>query len=94
MSEMQHTGTGSVALSTERLMPSMQRIGTRDIEITFLGPNAQGQPTWVMWNASEPYLIGLLSQGRIGYHFEQRTSSGVFVHENISLTRVQRALGG
>lgn len=75
-------------------MPSMQRIGARDIEITFLGPNAQGQPTWVMWNASEPHLIGLLSQGRIGYHFEQRTSSGVFVHENISLARVQRALGG
>ncbi|GAB2561367.1 hypothetical protein [Leucobacter ruminantium] len=94
MSEMQQTAAASVALSTERLMPSVQSIGGRDIEITFLGPNMYGQPTWVMWNASEPYLIGLLSQGRLGYHFEQRTSSGVFVHENISLQRVQRALGG
>ncbi|MFA5606135.1 MAG: hypothetical protein WDA07_02920 [Leucobacter sp.] len=94
MSEMQQTGAGSVALSTERLMPSVQRFGGREIEITFLGPNQYGQPTWVMWNPTEPYLIGLLSQGRIGYHFEQRTDSGVLVHENISLQRVQRALGG
>ena len=94
MSEMQQSATSTVALSTERLMPSMQRIGGRNIEITFLGPNAQGQPTWIMWNAEEPHLIGMLCQGRIGYHFEQRTSSGVLVHENVSLVRVQRALGG
>ncbi len=94
MSEMQQTGNGGVALSTDVLVPSVQRIGRHDIEITFLGNNAYGQPTWIMWNASDPHLIGMLSQSRMGYHFEQRTSSGVLVHENISLNRVQRALGG
>lgn len=94
MSELQQTGNDVVALSSERLMPVVQRIGARDIEITFLGPNAHGQPTWVMWNASEPYLIGMLSQGKIGYTFEQRTTEGASVLEGISLNRVQRALGG
>ncbi|GAA1626162.1 hypothetical protein [Leucobacter chromiireducens] len=94
MSEMQHAGTGGVALSKDVLAPSVQRIGRRDIEITFLGTNSAGQPTWIMWNADEPYLIGMLSQGKMGYRFEQRTSSGAMVHENISLSRVQRALGG
>lgn len=94
MSEVQQTGSAIVALSTDRLMPRVQRIGDRDIEITFLGPNANGLPTWIMWNADEPHLIGMLSQGKIGYNFEQRTSSGVLVHEGITLNRVQRALGG
>ncbi|MBL3698761.1 hypothetical protein [Leucobacter luti] len=94
MSEMQHVGSGGVALSKDVLAPSVQRIGSRNIEITFLGPNAQGQPTWIMWSAEEPYLIGMLSQGKMGYRFEQRTSSGALLHENISLSRVQRALGG
>lgn len=94
MTEMQQTGNGAVALTRETLRPGVQRIGRRDIEITYLGENAYGQPTWIMWNADEPYLIGLLCQGKMGYHFEQRTSSGVMLHENISLSRVQRALGG
>ncbi|UOQ56315.1 hypothetical protein MUN78_11550 [Leucobacter allii] len=94
MSEMQQAGNGSVALTRTALAPSVQRIGDRDIEITFLGDNAQGLPTWIMWSADEPYLIGMLCQGKMGYHFEQRTSTGVLVHENISLSRVQRALGG
>lgn len=94
MSEMQQTGSGGVALSRETLSPSVQRIGSRDIEFTYLGTNADGQPTWIMWAPSEPYLIGMLCQGRMGYHFEQRTSTGVLLHENISLSRVQRALGG
>lgn len=95
MSEVQHQqGEGIVALSTERLMPNVQRIGNQDIEFTFLGPNLHGQPTWIMWNASEPYFVGMLSQGKMGYHFEQRTDAGVQRLENISLNRVQRALGG
>ena len=94
MSEMQQAGNGSVALSKSTLVPSVQQIGTREIEFTYLGHNSQGQPTWIMWNAKEPHLIGMLCQGRMGYHFEQRTSSGVLLHENISLSRVQRALGG
>lgn len=94
MSEMQQTGSGGVALTRDALMPSVQRIGTRDIEFTYLGLNALRQPTWIMWNASEPYLIGMICQGKMGYNFEQRTSTGVLLHENISLNRVQRALGG
>lgn len=94
MNEVQQSKSDVVALSTERLMPSVQRIGSRDIEFTFLGPNSSGLPTWVMWNADEPHLIGLLSQGKIGYTFEQRTTDGPRVLEGISLKRVQRALGG
>ncbi len=74
-------------------MPGVQRIGSRDIEITFLGENARGQATWILWNASEPHFIGILSKAPMGYNFEQRTSTGVLLHENISLTRLQRALG-
>ncbi|QIK62862.1 hypothetical protein G7068_06365 [Leucobacter viscericola] len=94
MSEMQHPGNGTVALSTEHLVPGIQQVGSRDIEVTFLGKNAGGQPTWLLWDASQPHLIALLSQGRMGYHLEQRTSYGVMIQENISLSRVQRALGG
>lgn len=94
MSEVQQQSGGIVALSTDRLTPHIQRIGSQDIEFTFLGPNLHGQPTWIMWNSSEPHLIGMLSQGKMGYHFEQRTGSGVQRLENISLNRVQRALGG
>ena len=95
MSKVQkQAGDGGFALSRETLAPAVQAIGGREIEITFLGRNAHGQPTWIMWNASEPYLIGMLCQGKMGYNFEQRTSQGVLVHENISLSRVQRALGG
>lgn len=94
MNEVQPQSEGIVALSTDRLIPHVQRIGQMEIEVTFLGPNTHGQPTWIMWNADEPYLIGMLSQGRMGYHFEQRTGSGVQRLENISLNRVQRALGG
>ena len=94
MSEAHENGDGIVALSTERLTPQIQRIGQSEIEFTFLGPNVHGQPTWIMWNPDEPHLIGMLSQGRMGYHFEQRTGGGVQRLENISLNRVQRALGG
>ena len=94
MSEVQQQSGGIVALSTERLTPHIQRIGTQEIEVTFLGPNIHGQPTWIMWNSKEPHLIGMLSQGKMGYHFEQRTGRGVQRLENISLNRVQRALGG
>ena len=41
-------------------------------------------------NPKEPTLIGMLSQGKMGYHFEQRTGSGVQRLENISLTRASR----
>lgn len=92
MSEVQQST--DVTLSTRALVPSMQRVGNRDIEITFLGNNTHGQPTWVLWNPLEPFLIGMLVQGKLGFNFEQRTDQGVMLHENISLQRVQRALGG
>lgn len=94
MNDMEQTGEQVVALSRERLMPTVQRIGGRSIEFTFLGPNASGQPTWIMWNSEEPYLIGMLCQGKLGYTFEQRTTDGPRILEGISLLRVQRALGG
>lgn len=92
MSEVQQFD--NVTLSTRAMVPSVQRVGDREIEVTFLGNNSKGQPTWVLWNPLEPYLIGMLIQGKLGFHFEQRTGQGVMLHENISLQRVQRALGG
>lgn len=74
------------------MVPVMVRMGDRDIESTFLGDNAFGEPTWVLWNADTPYLIGLLRQGQLGYTFEQRTSHGVMLHEDVSFRRVQAAL--
>lgn len=74
------------------LVPHVQSFGDRDIEVTYLGENTRGRPTWIMWRAEEPSLIGLLTQSQLGFDFEQRTSAGVFVHENISLKRLQRAL--
>ncbi len=92
MSELQQSS--GVTLSTRAMVPSVQRVGSREIEITYLGNNTHGQPTWVLWNPNEPYLIGMLVQGKLGFTFEQRTGQGVMLHENISLQRVQRALGG
>lgn len=94
MNEVRRQDEKVLALPTDRLVPNLQRFGQQTIEFTFLGPNIHGQPTWIMWNASEPHLIGMLSQGKMGYHFEQRTGEGVQRLENISLNRVQRALGG
>lgn len=92
MSEQGNSEAGEVVLSKQAMVPIVHRIGGRDIETTFLGDNAFGQPTWVLWNSEEPYLIGLLRQGQIGYTFEQRTSQGVMLHEDVSFKRVQRAL--
>ena len=89
---MEQSGSGEVVLSRQVMVPTVLRIGNRDIETTFLGNNAFGQPTWVLWNPEEPYLIGMLRQGQIGYTFEQRTSQGVMLHEDVSFKRVQRAL--
>lgn len=90
--EQPDSETGEVTLSKRPMVPIMQKIGGRDIESTFLGDNAFGQPTWVLWNPREPYLIGILRQGQLGYTFEQRTSHGVMLHEDVSFKRVQRAL--
>lgn len=91
-SEVQHTG--NVTLSTRAMVPVVQRVGNREIEFTFLGNNAHGRPTWILWNSSEPHLIGVLCQGKLGFTFEQRTDRGVMLHENISFSRLQRAIGG
>lgn len=90
--EQPETESGEVVLSKQPMVPTMHRFGGRDIETTYLGDNAFGQPTWVLWNPEEPYLIGVLRQGQIGYTFEQRTSQGVMLHEDVSFKRVQRAL--
>lgn len=92
MGEAQQASSEVVSLSRDRLLPSVQVIGGKSIEFTFLGVNAAGLPTWILWNPQEPYLLGMLCQGKSGFNFEQRTTQGVLVHENISLERVQRAL--
>ncbi len=94
MSELQESNQGTVTLSTRTLVPSVQRFGNRDIETTFLGNNSDGQPTWMLWNPLEPYLIGILRQDQLGFTLEQRTDQGVLVHENLSFKRLQRAIGG
>ena len=94
MSEMQQANGGGVVLSTQRMVPRVQQIGSREIEITFLGNNSKGQPTWILWNPDEPFLIGVLSQGKIGFTFEQSTDHGVMLHKDISLRRLQRAIEG
>lgn len=88
---LQQSGFGP-NLPTQQMVPQIQRIGERDIEMTFLGLNTHGRPTWILWNPTEPFLLGMLTQGRIGFTFEQRTSHGVLLHENVSLERVRRAL--
>ncbi|CAG7619880.1 hypothetical protein ACFPZL_00545 [Leucobacter soli] len=92
MSESQQAESDEVVLSRQTGVPVMVRIGGRNIETTFMGNNAFGQPTWVLWNPEEPYLLAVLRQGQIGYTFEQRTSHGVMLHEDVSFKRVQRAL--
>lgn len=92
MSSWDTSPSGEVELSRQVLMPAVIKVGDRDIETTFLGGNDVGQPTWVLWNAEEPYLIGLLRKSEMGYIFEQRTSQGVMVHQDVSFKRVQRAL--
>jgi len=94
MNEMQQSAEGALTLSTRAMVPTVQRFGSREIEITFLGNNTHGQPTWILWNPREPYLIGLLRQGKLGFTFEQRTDHGVMLHEGISLARLQRAIAG
>lgn len=94
MNEIQQSTSEVLTLSTRAMVPTVQRFGTREIEITFLGNNSFGQPTWMLWNPAEPYLIGLLRQGKLGFTFEQRTDQGIMVLEGISLSRLQRAIAG
>lgn len=87
--------TGSsdeVELSKQVLTPTMLRLGSLEIETTYLGGNHTGQATWILWNAKEPHLIGLLRKSELGYVFEQTTSQGVMVHRDVSFNRVRRAL--
>lgn len=90
MSELERSSETN--LPTQRMVPVMQRIGDRDIEFTFLGTNDKGHPTWILWNAETPYLVGLLTQGGLGFTFEQRTSAGVMVHSHVPLEKVQQAI--
>lgn len=93
MSKAQTSGELEPIFGTQPLIPVRERLGDRDIEVTFLGANARGENTWILWNADEPFLIGMLRQGKLGYTFEQRTSVGPVVAENLSVQRVQRMLG-
>jgi len=93
MGEVEQTESDEVVLSRQAMVPIVHRVGDgREIETTFLGNNAFGQPTWVLWNPQEPYLIGVLREGKAGYTFEQRTSQGVMLHEGVSFKKVQKML--
>ena len=94
MSEIQQEQQASAAFSTRRNIPVVENIGGRDIEVTFLGTNSLDRMTWILWNPGQPLLIGILTQGQLGFTLEQRTSGGVLLHENVPLSRVQRAIGG
>lgn len=94
MSENGYNGEIEPIFKTKLLQPVVCTVGNREIEVTFLGMNARGQATWILWNAEDPYYIGVLRQGKIGYVFEQRTSEGSLVHENLSKPRIQRILEG
>lgn len=94
MSEIQQEHQPGAAFSTRRNVPVIENIGGKQIEVTFLGTNAQGRLTWIMWNPGQPFLIGMLTQGQLGFTFEQRTGAGVMLHENVPLSRVQRAIAG
>lgn len=94
MNEIQQEHQPGAAFSTRRNVPIVENIGGKQIEVTFLGTNARGRLTWIMWNPTQPFLIGILTQGQLGFTFEQRTSAGVMLHENVPLSRVQRAIAG
>lgn len=94
MSEIQDYDRDRPVFSTERLVPRMERFGTKNIEVTYLGENAAGSATWILWNSSDPYLIGMLIQGDAGFTFEQRTSGGVLLHQDVSFSRIRRAIAG
>lgn len=78
--------------TTEVLLPRVQRIGGRDIEITYLGYNLHGEATWILWNVREPNLIGMLRQGPLGITFEQTTSAGAMVHKGLTRDGVRAML--
>lgn len=94
MSKIQGYNADQPAFSTQKLVPRIEKFGTKSIEVTYLGENADGHATWILWNSNEPYLLGMLIQGRLGFTFEQRTSEGVMLHRDVSLARIQRALAG
>lgn len=94
MNEIQDYDRDRPVFSTERLMPKVERFGDKDIEVTYLGENANGFATWILWNSNDPYLIGMLIQGDQGFTFEQRTSGGVMLHQDVSFSRIRRAIAG
>lgn len=89
----QSSGAIEPIFSTRTLVPTVQRIGEKAVEVTYLGVNVAGEPTWILWDAKDPFMIGMLSQGKMGYTFEQRTTMGPMVHSNLSTHSVQRMLG-
>ncbi|MBB4071159.1 hypothetical protein EII31_06715 [Leucobacter sp. OH2974_COT-288] len=90
---MSNSGQVEPIFATEMLVPQVQRIGNRDIEVTYLGTNTFGESTWILWNAQEPTLIGMLRQADGKFTFEQRTSVGAMQHSDLTREKVQLMLG-
>lgn len=93
MNQEQHGNQLEPLFDTELLVPTKQKVGDREIEVTYIGSASAEEPTWILWNADEPYLIGMVRQSNLGYTFEQRTSVGPLVHKNLSGQNVHRILG-
>lgn len=85
---------GNVGRQVERmlgtaqvLVPVVHRVGERLIEVTYLG-DGSGCSTWILWNAENPNLIGMLRQADQGIVFEQSTGEGAFVYRNLSTVKL------
>lgn len=92
MSDNKSPGAVEPIFAQRMLVPTYHRIGERELEVTFLGKNAYGEDTWLLWNHSEPRLMGMLRQGEDSFTFEQRTSEGPLIHSDLSRQRVQKML--
>lgn len=92
MSEILQGNRRDAALPTRVNVPVVERLNGRTIEITYLGRGATEERTWLLWNPDEPFLVGLVRQGKIGYRLEYRTDSGVEVLENVPLQRIRTAI--
>ncbi|MBT1018423.1 hypothetical protein KJY77_04620 [Canibacter sp. lx-72] len=82
-----------LVFQSQLLTPTLLQVGDRVIEVTYLGDDS-GMSSWILWNAHEPTLIGLLRQSGESISFEQRTSDGSYEYNNISKNRFFRMLEG
>ncbi|MDO4241959.1 MAG: hypothetical protein Q4C71_05450 [Microbacteriaceae bacterium] len=94
MNAKKRNGEVQPVFSTDSvLVPRVHNLNGHAVEVTYLGRSTDSKNTWILWNAQEPFLIGLLRQGKMGYVFEQRTSAGPILHENLASQYVHKMIG-